>query len=183
LAEVFPGFLSWWKDWGASEKIALYWYLEANYNLLTEQNIILVQVALELIAWVLIVEKDKTVSKNGFDKLPASDKLRILFSKFGILLEIPSFGTLLNDFRKLASSSNWEDGSHAFTTMRNAIIHPETKKRQQIYNATSIAKIGASNFGLWYLELTLLAMYNYQGSCNNRLSNGQTEVVPWSNSN
>jgi hypothetical protein len=45
LAEVFPGFLCWWRDWEESEKLAIYWYLEANYNPLIEQKIILVQVA------------------------------------------------------------------------------------------------------------------------------------------
>ena len=180
LAEVFPGFLTWWQNWEESARLGLYWYLEANYNSLTEQNIILAQIALELIAWVFIVEKEKTVSKKEFDKLPASDKLRKLFSQFSIPLEIPCSNNVLNDLRQLASESNWKDGSHALTAMRNAIVHPETKKRNQIYSATFEAKIGNAHLGLWYLELTLLAMFKYQGSYANRLEKGNLEVVPWS---
>ena len=41
LAEVFPGFLTWWQNWEESEKSALYWYLEANYTQINEQSIIL----------------------------------------------------------------------------------------------------------------------------------------------
>jgi hypothetical protein len=32
LAEIFPGFMNWWQDWGESAKLALYSYLEANYT-------------------------------------------------------------------------------------------------------------------------------------------------------
>lgn len=180
LAEVFPGFIIWWQNWEESARLALYWYLEANYNPLAEQNILITQVALELIAWVLIVEKDETISKVGFDKLPASDRLRILFSKFGIPLKIPYSNAFLKDLQQLASQESWVDGSHAFTSMRNAIVHPETKKRNRIYNAPSMAKIGTAYLGLWYLELTLLAMFNYHSNYSNRLDNSHLAVVPWS---
>lgn len=197
LAEVFPGFLSWWQDWEESERLAIYWYLEANYNRLVEQNIILVQVALELISWVLLVEKKETITSTGFDKLPASDKIRLLLSQFGIPLKIPpktfsgspntfvsSFAPAsapIEDLVKLAEDNNWTDGLHAFTEMRNGIIHPEKKKRQRIYKAPFEAKFDASTLGLWYLELVLLAMFDYRGSYTNRLfRNGETEPVPWS---
>jgi hypothetical protein len=43
----------------------------------------------------------------------------------------------------------------------------------------------ASDLGLWYLELVLLAIFGYQGPYINRLQkvhqNGETEPVPWSN--
>ena len=180
LTRLFPGFLAWRENWEESERLVLGWYLEANYNPLAEQNILIAQIALELIAWVLIVEKDKTISKVGFDKLPASDKLRILFSKFGIPLGIPYSNAFLKELQQLASQENWVDGSHAFTSMRNAIVHPETKKRNRIYNASPMAKTGAAFLGLWYLELILLALFNYQGSYSNRLNQATLTNVPWS---
>ncbi len=186
LAEVFPGFLKWWQDWEDSALIALSWYLEANANPLVEQNIILSQVALELIAWVLLVEKELTVSPEGFDKLPASDKLRLLLSKFRIPLQIPRvpLASPLADLAKLSLSSRWLDGPHAFTEIRNGLIHP--KKRQKISDAPSEAKIDACDLGLWYLELVLLCIFNYQGSYASRLPrlcwNGETEPVPWAKS-
>ena len=138
---------------------------------------------MELIAWVLIVEKDKNLSEIGFDKnLPASDKLRILFSKLGIPMEIPSSSNLLSDLREMASQNdcNWMDAPHAFTEMRNGIVHPKTKKRNKIYHAPGYAKLGTAFLGLWYLELVLLAMFKYQGCYANRLENQNLEVVPWS---
>lgn len=180
LAELFPGFLTWWQNWEESARLALYWYLEANYTKINEQSIILVQVALELIAWVLIVEKDKTLSKTQFKKLPASDNLINLFSKFSIPLEIPFSSNLLTDLRQIASESNWIDAPHAFTKIRNGIVHPETRKRNKIHNAPSLTKLGTAFLGLWYLELVLLAMFKYQGCYANRLENQNLEVVPWS---
>jgi hypothetical protein len=98
----------------------------------------------------------------GFDKLPASDKIRLLLSQFGIPLKIPpqkssvSHNTVLSSSRptpdpikdlvKLAKSSNWTDGLHAFTEMRNGIVHPEKKNRQKIYKASSEAKLDTSNW-------------------------------------
>lgn len=197
LAEILPGFLNWWREWEDSAKVALYWYFEANYNPLCEQKIVLVQVALELIAWVLLVEEKAVITSTRFNKLPASDKLRLLLSQFAISLKIPpqpmhsvSSNTLvskfvetpdpLKDLVQLAKSNNWIDGLHAFTEMRNGIVHPKTKKRQKIYQAPSNAKFDTSELGLWYLELVFLAMFDYQGDYTNRLlRNGQTESVPW----
>ena len=201
LAEVLPGFLDWWQEWDESERIALYWYFEANSSSEIHQKIILTQVALELISWVILVEKEKIVSPNGFDKLPASDKLRILLSKFKIPLSLPpnvapqsssltsSFmptRTILQDLVNLASEKDnkWIDGLHAFTEMRNGIVHPKKTKREKIYNSSFQAKYEASDLGLWYLELVLLAIFNYGKTYDNRLikprQNGETELVPWS---
>ena len=186
LTQVFPGFLKWWQDWERSALIALSWYLESNANPLAEQKIILSQVALELIAWVLLVEKELTVSPEGFDKLPASDKLRLLLSKFRIPLHIPRIPLTspLADLAKLSSSSKWLDGPHAFTEIRNGLIHP--KKRQKIFDAPSGARSDAGELGLLYFELVLLGIFAYQGIYASRLPklryNGETEPVPWAKS-
>lgn len=200
LTQILPGFLDWWQKWDESERIALYWYLEANSVSSIEQTIILTQVALELISWVTLVEKEKTISTNGFDKLPASDKLRILLSRFRIPLNLPpkisplssslaaSFipkRHILQDLVSLASEKNnkWVDGLHAFTEMRNGLVHPQKNKREKIHNYSFKAKHEASDLGLWYLELVFLAMFNYQENYANRLikprQNGETELVPW----
>ncbi len=179
LKKAFPGFLRWWQNWEGSARTALDWYLEANYNSLCEQRIILVQVALELIVWVIFVEKDKTISNTRFSNLRASDKLRQLFSRFSIPLEIPGSSTFLNDLRQFASNSNWEDGAHTLTEMRNALVHPKTNKRNHVYDAAGDAKIGAGYLGIWYLELTLLAIFKYDGLYQNCLNDFIIEDVPW----
>jgi len=200
-AKVFPGFLDWWETWDDSEKVALDWYLRANTTSLVEEQIILVQVALELLAWVILVEREKTLSEAGFDKLPPSDKIRLLLSQKGIPKDIPPTLPLEQDENtfaaeisprkidldyliQLAKRYQWQDGPHALTEMRNGIIHPKKQKRTQIYQATSEAKGEVAELGLWYLELVLLAIFNYQGIYRNRLARKNDSFrnpVPWSN--
>ncbi|MDJ0533304.1 MAG: hypothetical protein QNJ70_12535 [Xenococcaceae cyanobacterium MO_207.B15] len=180
LAKVFSGFLSWWHNWEESERVALNWYLEANYNPLAEQNILIAQIALDLIAWVFLVEKNQFLSKTRFNQLKTVGRLRELFSKLSIPLDIPTYGNLLEDLRQLVSQEQWMDSSQTLNKVRNAIVHPEPQKRNLIYSSTSMAKIGTAYLGLWYLELTLLAMFKYQESYSNRLDKDNLTKVPWS---
>lgn len=201
LVDVFPGFLNWWNDWGESAKVTLYSYLESNYAQTLEVTILLSQVTLELIARVLLVEKEKIIDENEFDarKTRTSDKLRKLLERLKIPLEIPTdkpskssltlveklkpeSPPLLPDLRELALRHKWEDGLHALTTIRNDITHSKKK-----YDISFLEKFDASDLGLWYLELVLLAIFDYQGCYHNRLSryqhNGEIETVPWSKNN
>lgn len=199
LADVFPGFLNWWNDWGESAKVTLYSYLESNYAQTLEVTILLSQVTLELIARVLLVEKEKKIGENWFDarSTRTSDKLRKLLERLKIPLEIPtnqppksSFTLveklkpksppLLKSLRELSLRYQWEDGLHALTTIRNDITHSKKK-----YDFSFLEKFDASDLGLWYLELVLLAIFDYHGCYHNRLpkyqQNGEIETVPWSN--
>jgi hypothetical protein len=103
LVNVLPGFISWWQDWGESAKLALYSYLEANYSPTVEVTILLSQVTLELIARVLIVEKEKIFDEEDFDhrKHSASSKLRLLLGGFGIPLNLPPTKISLSNQFKL----------------------------------------------------------------------------------
>lgn len=198
---MFPGFLNWWNDWGESAKVTLYSYLESNYAQTLEVTILLSQVTLELIARVLLVEKEKIIDENEFDarKTRTSDKLRKLLERLKIPLEIPTdkpakssltlverlkpeSPPLLPDLRELALRHQWEDGLHALTTIRNDITHSKKK-----YDISFLEKSDTSDLGLWYLELVLLAIFDYQGCYHNRLPryqhNGEIEPVPWSKNN
>lgn len=190
LADVFPGFLRWWRDWEDSEKIALYWYLEANASLVVEQQIILVQVALELIAY-----------KQGHTQGTASKKLKALLEECGISLNIPPDKThnppptfadafrsplpLLEELQKFKQSFEEaeQDGAYVFTRIRNDIVHARKEHTPENF---SLVKHEACNLGLWYLELVLLRIFDYQGIYTSRLSklryNGETELVPWATS-
>ena len=210
LANVFPGFLNWWNNWGESEKLALYWYLEANHISLSEQKIILTQVALESIAY-----------KEGMTKDNASDKLRQLLEKFKIPTSLPfdklskKTSSFADTFRphspplleiliklkknieeqlkekleretnekekqKIDKHLNQVDAPYLFTQVRNDIVH----SKEKIENLEDYL-YEASDLGLWYLELVLLAIFDYQGCYHNRLpkyqQNGEIEPVPWSN--
>jgi hypothetical protein len=203
LADVFPGFLRWWRDWEESEKLALYSYLEANAMSTLEVKIVLAQIALELIA-----------RKEGQNQGNASAKLRGLFCKYKIPINNftstdafrPQSSLLMENLillkeklkqelkEKRDSETNEQkkqkidkelaqiDAPYLFTKVRNDIVHSQ----KNIENLEDYL-YEASDLGLWYLELVLLAIFDYQGCYRNRLpkyqQNGEIELVPWSNSN
>ena len=81
-------------------------------------SIVLQQAALERLAWVLLVEDKRSLSQNGFHKLPAADEVKLLLSYLGIDLKIPD---RLTNLIQLANRQNWVDGPQAITEIRNAI--------------------------------------------------------------
>lgn len=225
LAEVFPGFLCWWQDWKDSARLIINSYLETNYITTVDVKILLSQISLELIARILLVEKESTIEEKDFDKhRPASDKLRLLLWSLGIPSKLPptkitlsnklrlefllcgiSLGilcscpkiklqrSLLDSFQpkstpileelvEFTSQNNLKDGLHTLTEIRNHITHPKKKYDDLTFEVM----FNASDLGLWYLELVLLAIFKYQGQYCNRLlnytQNGQTEQVPWGSS-
>ena len=158
-----------------------------------------------LVAWIHLVEKKKTISRAGFEKLPASDKLRRLLSLLDIPLGLPpkslseqppestfeanlkklkpvfpEQSSLLPDLVKMSATEKWEDGPHAFTDFRNSIVHP--KKLKKVLDAPGNATREISDLGIQYLELIFLRLFGYEGRYVNRLikpNYGETEPVPW----
>jgi hypothetical protein len=199
LTQLLPGFLKWWRSWDEDiANTALNWYLGSNINAAKlEGSIVLTQVALELIAWTLLVEQEKVISGEGFDKLPASDKLRLLLSRFNISIKLPpDWETSIPELYKLfaqqppqplqklvamdnQNGNKWVDGPHAFTEFRNGIVH--SKRLKKILDAESGATFEICSLGRWYLELVLLALCGYQGKYVNRLliPHQAPESVPW----
>jgi hypothetical protein len=63
------------------------------------------------------------------------------------------------------------------TEMRNALVHPQHKKRDQVHDPL----LEAWNLGLWYLELIVYKICGYSGNYRNRLTArfaGEVENVP-----
>jgi hypothetical protein len=199
LSQLLPGFLNWWRSWGEDiANTALHWYLESNINAgALEGSIVLTQVALELIAWTIFV-KQENITIDGFEKLPASDKLRLLLHQFKISAKLPPdweaqpmpalFKDLVPEPPQLLQNlvgmagkngNKWVDGPHAFTEFRNGIVHP--KKLKRVLNADAGATFEACSLGRWYLELVLLALCGYQWKYINRLliPHQAPEFVPW----
>lgn len=178
IAELFPGFLRRWHDrvWKEPLGDAIYWYLMGNTRAGgIDGATILIQAALELLAWVYTVEDRVLISKGGFKKLWASDKLRLLLRSLDIPCEIPDHLTELN---AAAKSHNWKDGPHALTELRNVIIHPDRKNKKQSF----MVGYEGWNLGLWYVELTLLKLFGHKGTYRNRLTQkwvGEVSNVPW----
>ncbi|MEI6841262.1 MAG: hypothetical protein WCK53_08350 [Methanomicrobiales archaeon] len=180
LAELFPSFISILEDeqWQKTFQSVLYWYVRGNNTSGAgiDTGIILAQVALERLAYEYAVNHKNLVGSKKFKQLKASDKYRLLFTNLGIPVEIPD--TLIA-IKKLSVENHYIDSPHFLTEVRNSIVHPEPKKR----NAFSGLYYDAWRLSLWYLELTILRLCDYEGTYFNRLSDnlwvGTVEDVPW----
>lgn len=71
------------------------------------------------------------------------------------------------------------EASIVFTKIRNDITHA---KKQ--YTPSSIVLFNTMSLGLWYVEMVILAILEYDGVYSNRLRRpkgaGQYDLVPWS---
>lgn len=180
LSDLFPGFMRAWHNslWQETIKAAIYWYTRGNTQAAgTDGSIVLIQSALERLSWEYHVNIKESLSPNGFERLPAADCIKLFLSQAGIPLAVPA---MLKAMNSIAKEKKF-DGPSTFTNIRNRIVHPGKKKG-------GIAPLKAPlfecwNLGLWYLELLLLHIFEYQGKYANRLKigrwSGQVEELPW----
>ena len=164
------------ESWREALREVIYWYLNGNNSSrVIDAGIILTQAAIERLSFEYVVKDRRLMESEGFKKLNASDKYRLLFSSLGIPIDMPD---ALSGMAKLSKQRNWIDSPHALTEIRNSLVHPEHKNHAQFHDVYS----EAWKLGLWYLELALLRICDYRGSYSNRLTAkivGQIEDVPW----
>jgi len=182
LKELFPLFMNKWDSerWKDTFKEVIYWFLNANDGARgVDAGLILAQTALERLSYEYVVYEKKLLSTKGFKDIWASDKFRLLFSSLSITLNIPSS---LSALTKKSKEMNWLDAPHALTEIRNSLVHPEHKKHGKFdidifYEAHLLS--------LWYLEMSILAICEFNGVYSNRLVRkkhiGIVENVPWVN--
>lgn len=179
LESVFPGFMRRFSHSGWRDAIneAIYWYLNSNNSARgLDAGLILTQTALERLSYAFTVENASFLSADGFQRLTASDRLRLLFAALDIPQEIPA---ALREMSRIAKKLRWADAPQALTEMRNEQVHPQDKKRGMFKDAL----YEAWTVGLWYIEMVLLRLFEYSGPYANRLkrdtSVGEVEEVPW----
>jgi hypothetical protein len=182
LPEAFSGFDTRFRDaqWQEAFHLALYWYLESNACAGgVEGSLILIQTALELLSFEILVNERKWLSEDGFAKLPASDSIRLVLASAKIPLDIPA---QFKDVLALAKSYGWMDGPAALTGIRNALIHCTSKNRTRLSGKTTAIR-DAWELGLWYMDLVLLNLIGYSGKyCDRRARSGfvgDELPVPW----
>jgi hypothetical protein len=181
MEELFPLFVARWRDpqWYEPLRLSIYWYLQANNLLSTETSLLVAQAALELLGWAVLVEGEGALSADGFDRLPASDKLRLLLRNASVSLAIP---TVLVALTGLAEARAWEDGPRAIGELRNSLVHPKLGKRRLMIDSPVRARIEVTQLALSYIELALLHLLRYRGDYVDRLhaqSSGEVAPVPW----
>jgi hypothetical protein len=81
LDDLFLGFAERWSEsaWRGPLKLAISWFVEANSSRTApESRMVLAQVALELLAWVHLVETQRLHRPKEFKKLSASERIRLI---------------------------------------------------------------------------------------------------------
>jgi hypothetical protein len=181
LALLFPNFMSRLEDerWRETFHTVIYWYARSNNTSGSgiDTGIILTQIAIERLAYEYSIDCQKTETSSSFSELKAAaDRLRYLFSHLDIPQEIPRNFIKI---RELAAQEGFIDAPHFLTALRNSMVHPDNKRR----NLFTGLYPDAWRLGMWYLELVLLRLCNYDGTYANRLSDehwvGEVEDLPW----
>ncbi|HSY93348.1 MAG TPA: hypothetical protein VK812_18440 [Candidatus Binatus sp.] len=184
MLEIFPEFSRLMGDsqWRERIRTAVYWYLRADTNHVGPDGaIILLQAALETLAWHILVRHRRAISEEGFLKLPAADQLRLLLNSCSIPLQSPALLARLSAAaRGKKGQQDWVDGPQAFVAVRNQLVHPRRKPRR-LEGGPSYYEV--LQLGKWYLELVLLRTFGFNGLYANRLKipryAGDVELVPW----
>lgn len=182
--EPFSGFWARWNDkiWKDALKLSMHWYIEANSQRGSiEGSLVLAQSALELLASVVLLETHHLMSEKEYERLPAFKKIFKLIVWAGIPTSIPPG---MEDLMQLSREQGClNDATKIITEVRNKITHPHKKNRQRFLQLSHREKVEAWTLSLWYLELLLLKLCNYDGQYTNRMTSefaGQVEFVPWS---
>lgn len=161
----------------------IHWYVEANGHAgFSEGSIILAQTALELVYNWWIVENKKMILGKDSENISASNKIRLLISQLNIPSNIPAAFTELQKFKD--TTDNVIDAPDSIVYIRNAIVHSQEEKRKKLSAIHYKAKYEALQVYIWYIELSLLCILDYNGEYFNRCSKEiyaikAEQQVPW----
>lgn len=156
-------------------------YTDCNKNSSgTEIELAKAQIALELLTWVVLREEQSVISEKGLKDLEAADRLRLLLSWCKVPTAIPPE---LTNLTAAVVGKNDADGPFVLTEIRNCAIHPTKGNLQKLNSYSLYARFEAWWLSLWYVEMVLLKVFNYDGLYDNRLKlggwSGAAETVPW----
>jgi len=164
---------------------AIHWYIEANKGSgFIEGSLIMSQTALELIYNWYIVENKKMLSGKDSENINASNKIRLLLSQINLNLKIPEKFTSLKAFVD-KKNNNIIDAPDGIVQIRNAVVHSQEEKRKKLKDIPYRARHEALQLCIWYIEMSLLKILNYNFVYLNRCSiemveSKRQEYVPWS---
>ncbi len=165
LSEVFSGFLKSYEEQQELIRMLVGFYVSSNlggHGVGIDASLILTQAALERLSYKEIGGKPGV-------------RIAKCLEGNGISDEIPT------DCEALRAVHSWKHGPHAVVEIRNNLVHP----KQKYGDISTSAYFEAWSLGQWYVELTLLHMFDYNGEYGNRMiqkSRGEVELVPWARS-
>ncbi len=163
-------------NWLAAIQDVIYWFARADTNNVGPDGAcILLQAALERLAWHILVRERNAITATRFEKLNSVEQLRRMLDILSISTTIPMG---LAKLQTLGQAKGL-DGPGVFTYIRNRLTHPpktSTPAEQfPYYEAYCLAQ--------WYVDLVILSACGYTGKYGNRTImgrwKGQVEDVPW----
>lgn len=185
INELWQKFCELWKDKDDKDFLtsAIHWYIEANnHSGFTEGSIIMAQTALELLYNWWIIENKKIIIGKDSENINASNKIRLLLSQLGIDYLVPEKFSELQSF--IDNDKQIIDAPDAVVQIRNAIVHSQEEKRKKLSSIHYKAKSEALNLCIWYIEMSILRILEYNDKYYNRCSKElhrtkAEEIVPW----
>lgn len=177
LRELFPGFARKMldADWKGPLGKTIEWlspYIGGSRG--PEADYILAFAALEKLAFTYVVQKRQLISKEGFDRLVAADKFRLLFSSLGIPTKASQQEHVFLEDVLRPAQTRWSDIPQALVEIRNVIVHAE---RGKSYDFGALSLYGAPVITS-FVDLVVLGICGYRGVYKDRCS-GDTKPVPW----
>ncbi len=159
----------------------IHWYLEANCNPIIDNAIVLTQIGLELVYNWYVVEQKKILIGPDSENISAANKIRLLLSQIGLKNDLPSS---FIELRNYIEQNKLPDGIEAFVQIRNALVHSQQEKRRKLDKISPTVLYQANELGLWYLELSILKIIDFNGKyqfrCSDKAWPKENEMlVPW----
>lgn len=185
LNELWKAFRKIWKEDKRFLTSSIHWYIEANKQSgFSEGSIIMAQTALELLYNWWIIERKKLILGKDSENIVAANKIRLLISQLGINTLIPKALVDLQDFKD-TNKDTIADAVDTIVQIRNAIVHSQEEKRKKLDSIPHMAICQALQLSIWYIELSLLCILDFNGKYFNRCSSGKfksesEDLVPWS---
>jgi hypothetical protein len=183
LQDLLVGYMRRCRDllWKDVIEWALYWWLSANNPGLRWETSILASLAgLETITSAFNKNFGLTpIGWSGARRAGRGGKGSEIAKKLrGMLVFIKMPTNIpgqLNELRDLAAPLSW-DGPEAVSEVRNSLAHPARMGPEG-------AAFQASQLAMWYLEMSLLFLFDFKGQCANRTVFNKhfqaREQVPW----
>lgn len=190
LDALVTGFLDRWESpaWKETLRIAIHTYTASNENEgALEGSLVLAQTALELLTWAYFEEEGGKSLRTAEDLKWTDERIGFLLDELGIPRDLPEWPHELRQTgnRVTGRVGPITDGPELVTWLRNRIVHPQQKRRDQIRPISARARFHVRQLALWYVELILLRVCAYSGAYTNRLGRSTSrrnleEETPWS---
>ena len=177
LTDLFAGFMERWSRTESREALleVVCWYLNANDTARgVDGGIVFAYTALERLSFEHCVCDRKLVSQDGFDKLPAADRHRMLLASLDIPLAIPDSARSMKSHTAQKGRREWADGPEAIVQIRNDLAHGGRERSR----LPADCYVEAWTLAVWFVEMAVLAFCGYGGEHLNR-NTGDIETVPW----